>query len=173
MTTKKMAAILGVCLSFISGCSASIPVSNEQISKDIFSKKNAVLLKNKGSAESISATGISFFEGKAPNGEDYHHCFKVNSSDFTKEIGQVEITLFNTGPSGVGYQAYIQTAFGKVKLLYNKKGDEWVFKDLSLIDDATPFIIRDVLLEEMKLTVGVSKPLCDIFDSSKVKKQAK
>jgi hypothetical protein len=169
MITKKMAVILGTCLLLISGCSTSIPVSNEQISKDIFSKKHAILLKNGGSVESISAKAVTFYAGKNPNpnGEKYHHCFKVNSSNFSNEIGQIEITLFNTGPASAVY-AQIQTALGKVKLLYDKKGDAWVFKDLNLIDDATPFIIRDVSQEDMKLTVAVSKSLCDVFDSSKV-----
>jgi hypothetical protein len=189
MATKKMVAILGTCLSLISGCSTSIPISNEQISKDIFSKRYVVITSQNGTV--ITTKTVSFFTGTTPdgkafkdlNGDEYHHCFKVDSSDFSQETGKVEITLFSTGLTGAkttetgeltSYNTHIQTSLGKAKLIYKKKGDGWAFKDLSFTDDdTTPLIIRDVTGPEMKLTVGVSKPLCDNFDSSKSNKQVK
>jgi hypothetical protein len=170
--TKKVAAILGISLSLISACSTSIPISNEQISKDIFSKKHVV--RQHGGLDPI----ISFPTGKDlkdPNGEEYHHCFKIDSSDFSKEIGQIEITIFNTSlptvkPDGqIIHSSHIRTGSGKAKLTYEKKGDGWVFKDLAITEPPS-FVVQDVLASNIKLTEDVSKPLCDIFDSSKSKK---
>jgi hypothetical protein len=182
MNTKTIVALLSVCLSLMSSCSnTSIPISNEQISKDILNKKNVSIIK-----DGVFQTNVNFTTGKNlkdPSGNEYHHCFKVTSSDFSQGTGQIEITLFSTGMAllrqlangtMISHTTHIQTSSGKVKLLYDKKGDGWIFKDLSLIDnDASPFLVRDIFEPDMKLTVGVSKPLCDVFDSSNVKKQAK
>jgi hypothetical protein len=155
MTTKKMVAILGTCLLLISSCSTNIPVSNEQISKDIIASKSKFTGDQKdyaslgGNLEAYMAMSIDFSQGS--------HCFNItddNMTLFVKESGTVWLNLYHTD------------GYGMVKLDYDKKDDKWVFKELSIVN--TP--------KKFKLTKGaersndsLAKPFCDNFDSSKVK----
>ncbi len=170
MTARKLSAILGACLLLISGCSNSIPVSNEQISKELIAQGRVTV--DSGKPSSVRADGTVNLESSSLNTIIFNgkgnHCFTIDSHGFLKDSGYVNIILstYSDDGFGLGLETY---GYGKAYLEYEKKGNVWSMTKMSISNTPEPFRIAKATEEVRKSHVNLSKSLCDNFDSSKPK----